>query len=248
MLRYPRRMLAILSQCVRMDDRNWIVNKETICLTSTSPLWSGEYVCQREWKRQYILDKIIKIIYVRPRTPTPKKLSICSTFRRNWSWIKISQIFGIFAFDWKQFLLVLTILQHDRAVKLSKSKVHVYSDSVIRLGRMHEQLQLKEVWRQHLSGSRNLLNNVIYQSRSSGNISEDTQQCSCVAWSKGWWKRTWSNLKKFEDRIIFVSMYIDIDWREAEKEICIFEFLRSQGVRKTNLWRRAVILRTRNKI
>ena len=39
--------------------------------------------------------------------------------------------------------------------------------------------------------------------------------------------------EKFEDRIIFMSMFHDIDWGKAgNKETCISEFFRSCGVRK----------------
>ena len=64
---------VILRKSARTFDKNLVVNKETICLRSTSTRWSGEYSCPRQWRRRYIFDKSIKIIYTPPRTQTSRK-------------------------------------------------------------------------------------------------------------------------------------------------------------------------------
>ena len=66
-LRYLGTMLTTLRKSIHMCDSNWVVFKETKCLTSTSTQWSVESFCQRLWRRQYILDKITKRIWVQPR-------------------------------------------------------------------------------------------------------------------------------------------------------------------------------------
>ena len=44
-----------------------VADWKTIYLTSTSSRWSGKYSCQLLWKLRYILDKIIKRVYVTPK-------------------------------------------------------------------------------------------------------------------------------------------------------------------------------------
>ena len=53
-----------------------------------------EYLCQQRWKQRYILDKIIKRLYVPPRTRTSIRSNNCSTFHRNWSRIKAKTYWG----------------------------------------------------------------------------------------------------------------------------------------------------------
>ena len=43
-----------------------------------------------------------------------------------------------------------TTLLHDRAVKLSKAKVHVFSDSVLCLGKIHEHPRSIEAWKEKI--------------------------------------------------------------------------------------------------
>ena len=48
-------------------------------------------------------------------------------------------------------------LPQDRAVKLSKAKVHVYSDSVLCHGKIHEHPRSIEAWKRKSNGSSNVL-------------------------------------------------------------------------------------------
>ena len=111
---------------------NWVVHKED------DYAWHrrqrdvvGSFLCQRLWKRQNTLDKIPKRICAQQRIRTSTMSSNCWVFHRNWSWIKkrISTI------EWNTFQWAKTTLLHDGAVKLSNAKVHVYSDSVLCLGK-----------------------------------------------------------------------------------------------------------------
>ena len=82
-----------------------------------------------------ILDKIITIICVQSRTPTCKTSNSCPALHRNDRRNTI---------PWMR-----TTLLNDRAVKLSKERVHVFSDSVLCLGRIHEYPRSIETWREN---------------------------------------------------------------------------------------------------
>ena len=61
-----------------------------------------------------------------------------------------NDIFGIPTIEWKTIPWMRTILLHDRAVKLSKAKVHVYSDLALCLSKIHEYHQSIEAWKQNI--------------------------------------------------------------------------------------------------
>ena len=68
-----------------------------------------------------------------------------------------SEIFGISTIEWNTTPWMRTTLLHDRATELSKAKVHVYSDSVLYLGKIHEHPQSIRHWKDKigwLMGSR----------------------------------------------------------------------------------------------
>ena len=55
-------------------------------------------------------------------------------------------IFGISTIDWNTIPWMRTTLLHDRAVKLSKAKVHIFSDSELCLGRIIEYPRPIDAW------------------------------------------------------------------------------------------------------
>ena len=74
-------------------DKNLVVNREALCQRSTSTRWCGEYLSKQLCRPRYILDKIIKKIYVPPGTRTSTRLMIWyftdidqgSTWRNRWN-------------------------------------------------------------------------------------------------------------------------------------------------------------------
>ena len=139
-------------------------------------------------------------------------------------------------------------LLNGRAVKLSKAKVCVFSVSVLCLGRIFEYPRSMDAWKEKIEWSTKFLNIVSWivlmedQSCSSGQFSQDTQNCSYFGKSNRRWRKTKFSPEQFEDRIIFMSMYNDIYWGKATR----MSNFRSCGVRKTILQRTLVISRTRN--
>ena len=60
------------------------------------------------------------------------------------------EVFGISTMDWNTIPWTRTTLLHDRAVQLSNANVHVYSDSVLCLGIIHEQRQSIQAWKKKI--------------------------------------------------------------------------------------------------
>ena len=111
------------------------------------------------------------------------------------------EIFGISTIDWNAIPWMKTTLLHDSTVKLSKAKVHGYSDSVLCLGDIHEYPQSIEAWKQKIEW---FMKSLEYRELDRTDRepvefewkkSQDTQHCSCFVRSKGRWKRTGFYLK-----------------------------------------------------
>ena len=59
-----------------------------------------------------------------------------------------SEIDGISAIEWHLTPWRRSTLLHDRAINLSKTRVHVYADSALCLGKMHEHLAAMDRWKE----------------------------------------------------------------------------------------------------
>ena len=64
-----------------------------------------------------------------------------------------SEIYGISTIEWNTTPWMRSTLLHDRAIKLSKAKVHVYSDSVLCLVKIMNILLLHRSGKNKLEGS-----------------------------------------------------------------------------------------------
>ena len=87
---------------------------------------------------------------------------------------------------------------HPQVTKLTKAKVHVYSDSVLCLGKVTEPQGAAERWKGQLIPGLTSLEIV-------RKIQDDLQSSN-------------SKPENFGDRIIFVSMFSDIDWNKKNNE------------------------------
>ena len=61
-----------------------------------------------------------------------------------------SEIYGISTIEWNTTPWMRSTLLHDRAIKLSKAKVHVYSDAVLCLGKMHDHPTAIQKWEEQI--------------------------------------------------------------------------------------------------
>ena len=132
------------------------------------------------------------------------------------------EIYGISSIDWNTIPWMRTTLLHDRAVKLAKAKVHVFSDSVLCLGRNHEIPMIK--------GSLERANRVVHEVPM--NIVNQivlAENQSCSRWTIFPGHSTLQLLREiqptmvenriqpeqFEDRTIFMPMYCGVRLRKS---------------------------------
>ena len=158
-------------------------------------------------------------ICVLPRTQTSSSSNHCSTFRKVGSLITEVEIVGSQQTEWHLTLWRRSTLLRDKAIKLSKAKMHVYSDSELCLGRCANILPPRRSEKNKLDGSsaqthHQALNGIdgapsefewiIFQGHTTVELLR---------------KMTTRAIKQeeFKDRIIFMSMYNDIDWSKVEE-------------------------------
>ena len=70
------------------------------------------------------------------------------------------------------------------------------------------------------------------QSCSRGKFSQDTQRCQLLREIQTTMEENRVQPEQFENRIIFISVHDDIDWKSRKHRNLFFEFFRSSGVRK----------------
>ena len=120
----------------------------------------------------------------------------------------------------------LSLIGDERVIKLQRTKVYVFSDSVLCLGKIHENPQSNVAWEQRLGWNKS---SQVYRNfdRIDGEPMEfewnifpgfNTLQLSEEV--KSLLFRLDETLENFTVRIIFVSMFNDISWgsRDNEKE------------------------------
>ena len=207
--------------------QNLVVGREAICLGSTSARWSVEFSCPRQWRRRYVLDRMIKKIWVPPRRRTSIRWNNWSILRGNWSWIKSR--------NYMEYLRLIGIQFHGwEVLKLSTARVCVFLDLG---GRIAEYPRSVKSWTDKIDWFTQI------------------PEYRKIGWC--WWKTSrvrvehtevtprgpecdgdqWRS-EGFKDRIIFMSMYSDVDWWKAEnKDICMSNSSRVAAYVKRCLWK-----------
>ena len=219
-----------------MYDRNWVVFEETICQTLTSTRWFVIFESHRLWRLQDILDKITKWIWVQSRIRTSKRSDECSKFRRNRSRIRRMIAFGISTIEWNTIPWMRTILLHDRAVNLSKARCSTFAP--IRYFVKVKWMNIIFNQKKFRSNNIEWFTKFLEYCEMKGVHGETVE----FGWTLSPGHKTLQLLREiprtmaenriqpeqFGDRAIFMWMYIDIDWTNAEhKENDIFVFFRS---------------------
>ena len=130
------------------------------------------------------------------------------------------EIPNVSAIEWHFILWMRSTLLRDEVIKLAKAKVYVYSDSVLCLGKMQEHSEADERWKDHTQYFQHSNEHKAYF----GITGEPIE----VEWNIIPGHRTLQILQEiqdnkaacqtspeeFEDRIIFMSMFNDIDWTQ----------------------------------
>ena len=130
--------------------------------------------------------------------------------------------------DWGHYSLkYLSLIGNEQVISLQRTKVYVFSDSVLCLGKIHEPslpkhtLHGKTDWR----GSKVLRNAEPWteltasQWNSSGIICQDSIPCSSVKKSKVLLLRLNETPENFTGRILFMSMFNDISWGSRDNKV-----------------------------
>ena len=113
------------------------------------------------------------------------------------------KIYGISTIEWNTTPWMRSTLLHDRVIKLSKAKVHVYSDSDRCLGKMHDHYA-KQKWKNKLDGSsvprdiKNYMESTESQSSSGGIFSQDTPHWNCSETLKINMEHTRNQTRRFQ--------------------------------------------------
>ena len=99
-----------------------------------------------------------------------------------------------------------------------------FSESVLCLGKMHQNPQSNTVWEDKLTWFKSFhitelwTQLMVSQWNSSGIFSQDSPRCSSSTKSKSSWPKWAINQKNLKDGIIFMSMYNDISWGSQDNE------------------------------
>ena len=112
-----------------------------------------------------------------------------------------------------------TTLLHDRAAKLSKAKAHVYSDSALCLGKTDEPHHSMKKWKGQIGWFIDILRTLKNRMEFDGepvefewNTFAGHTTLDLLHEIQRMMAENRIKLEEFEDRIIFMSMYNDIDW------------------------------------
>ena len=132
-----------------------------------------------------------------------------------------------------------TTFVHARAVKLSKAKVHVYSGSVLCLGKKHEHPQSIEHWKGKVECLTKKRENRELDYFDGEAVEFEWKHCpghttlQFLREVQRTMEEKMMQPEKFEDRVIFMSMYNDIDWGKAEhKQTCILNSVEVEAYAK----------------
>ena len=185
--------------------------------------WYGECSCVRQWKQPFILDQIIWRTWKSTRTRTSTKFRVYSISHR----IGASWTDSECAYDREHISWTRSTLSRDQVIQWTKAKVRVCADSVLCLVKMFDNRDAIVRWEGQVEEFKmsasytELLGIDENQLNSSGTFSRDFRHCRFFRKIQNDFRERNIELEKFTDRIIFMSMFNDIDWtRKWNDGIC----------------------------
>ena len=121
-----------------------------------------------------------------------KDLTMKQMFDISAKWVsEQDEIYGVKTVDWEDYSWkYLSLIGDEQVISLQRTKVFVFSDSVLCLGKTHENTQSNIAWNKDWVGSKHLRNTETWteltasQWNSSGQFSQYTIRCSSVKKSK----------------------------------------------------------------
>ena len=113
-------------------------------------LWFGECLWLYQWNQQYSWERISKTIVTPLWILQISHLNKCSTYLRNWYRNKRrSQVWRRLVgriILWK----FLSLIGDERIINLQRTKVYVFWDSVLCLGKIHQNPESNKAWEQRV--------------------------------------------------------------------------------------------------
>ena len=199
----------------------------------------GECSCHRQWKQPLILERITLRIWKCTRTRTSRKSRVYSVSLRSWYWTILKRFWMC-----NQLKVQLSLGRdlHCLMIKWSngqKQKVHVYSDSVLCLGKMSDLSEANRRWEGQvavfqLSASDEELLGIDGESlNSSGKFSQGLNFCRFFRGSRMICKNGTLNLKNFESELSSCQWSTTSNGQEKEtKRTGYLKLRKSQDVRE----------------
>ena len=163
---------------------------------------------------------------------------------------KQDEIYGVKTIDWENSSWkYLSLIGEERNINLQRTKVYVFSDSVLCLGKIQENRQSNDAWEQrlgwfnHLRNKETLTESTASRWTSSEIFSQDSARCSSMRKSKSLLFRFEETPENFKGRILFMSMFNDISCgsRDNEKECMSNANLVSQYLKRFGKGQRSFI-------
>ena len=144
--------------------------------------------------RRHSWERISRIMKIPSRIPQISPWRKCSTSQRNW-WANKKRLYNVDKIYWKnQSWKQLSLIGDETVLNLQRTKVYVFSDSVLCLGKIHSHPESNEAWEEkdwvdhHWKKLQRLWRNQM-ESRlhSSGTSSQDSLRCSSAVKSQIYW-------------------------------------------------------------
>ena len=140
----------------------------------------------------------------------------------------------------------LSLIGDETVINLQSTKVYVFSDSVLCLGRVLQHPKSNEAWKNRVAGIQSRKSyrdhdvSMESQLNSSGTFSEDSQRYSSVLKSVIYWA-IWDTPETFTGSFLFMSMFYDILWQKRQQDSC-FEKCRICESTCEKIWYWAMVI------
>ena len=202
----------------RTCGKSWISQKRHQCSTWRPMYWSGNYICWQRRMPLFILDQVTKKNWKYTATQTSRSSRTCSISLRDWYWNIKPKFWKYHRLIGQLPSLTRSTLTYDQEIKWVKTKVHVYWDSVLCLWKMQEHSEANQRWKDQLEEFRHS-----NSCRELFGIDGESVEFEWNMFPGLTWLEILRKIQKdlpdqniepenFEGRIIFMSMFNDIEW------------------------------------
>ena len=195
--------------------------------TAKNILWYGECLCLQHWNQLYSWERISQTIGIPSKIQKISQWNRCSTYLRNWCPNNQMRSVELKTINWENSSWKYwSLIGDEHVISLQRTKVYVFSDSVLCLGEMNENPQSNIAWDDRLTWfksspeNRNLDRIDGEPMESEWNIFPGFNTLQLSHKVQELLLRVSVTPENFTGRIIFMSMFNDISWgpRDNKKE------------------------------